>query len=131
MAAAKMTALAVKRIYEPPTDSDGARILVDRLWPRGIAKDKAHIDLWLTDIAPSHKLRQRFHGRPAGWDAFRDAYFAELHEPAAHMAATALLDRLRQGRPVTLLYAARDETHNNAVALRLWLERHRQKRQPS
>jgi len=54
----------MKRIYEPPADSDGARILVDRLWPRGIAKDKAHIDLWLKDIAPSHALRERFHGKP-------------------------------------------------------------------
>ena len=127
MATAKTMALTVKRIYEPPADSDGARILVDRLWPRGIAKDKAHIDLWLKDIAPSSALRKRFHGKPEDWDAFRDAYFAELEEPAARAAATTLLDRLRQG-PVTLLYAAHDEAHNNAVALKIWLERHRKKR---
>src|SRR5690348_17901332 len=97
MAAAKMTTLAVKRIYEPPAESDGARILVDRLWPRGVAKDKAHIDLWLKDIAPSSALRKRFHGKPADWGAFRDAYFAELEEPAARTAAAVLLERLRQG----------------------------------
>ena len=124
MVAAKMAALAMKRIYEPPADSDGARILVDRLWPRGIAKDKAHIDLWLKDIAPSHALRERFHGKPEDWDAFCAAYFDELEDPAAQAAATGLFDRLHQG-PVTLLYAARDEERNNAVALKLWLERYR------
>ncbi|MGH6941324.1 DUF488 domain-containing protein [Hypericibacter sp.] len=129
MAAAKKATLAVKRIYEPPADGDGARILVDRLWPRGIAKEKAHIDLWLKDVAPSNALRQRFHGKPEDWDAFRDAYFTELKEPAAQAAATTLLDRLRQG-PVTLLYAAHDEAHNNAFALKLWLERHRKTRRP-
>lgn len=127
MATAKMMALTVKRIYEPPAESDGARILVDRLWPRGVAKDKAQIDLWLKDIAPSSALRKRFHGKPEDWGAFRDAYFAELEEPAAQTAATVLLDRLRQGA-VTLLYAAHDEAHNNAVALMIWLERHRKKR---
>ncbi len=130
MATAKRTVLTVKRIYEPPAESDGARILVDRLWPRGLAKDEAHLDLWLKDIAPSNALRQRFHGHPEDWDAFREAYFAELKEPAAQAAAKELLDRLHRG-PVTLLYAARDEAHNNAVALKLWLERHSKKRQPS
>ena len=124
MVAAKMAALAMKRIYEPPADSEGARILVDRLWPRGIAKDKAHIDLWLKDIAPSHALRERFHGKAEDWDAFCAAYFDELEDPAAQAAATELFDRLHQG-PVTLLYAARDEERNNAVALKLWLERYR------
>lgn len=130
MTTAKKTALTVKRIYEPPADSDGARILVDRLWPRGIARDKAHLDLWLKDIAPSNALRERFHGHPEDWDAFREAYFAELKEPAAQTAAAALLVQMRQG-PVTLLYAARDEAHNNAVALKLWLERHREKSRTS
>ena len=72
-----MTALALKRIYEPPDASDGTRILVDRLWPRGIARDKARIDLWLKEVAPSDALRKRFHGKPDDWDAFRAAYFAE------------------------------------------------------
>jgi len=111
----------VKRIYDPPAAEDGTRILVDRLWPRGIAKDKAAIDLWLRDLAPSNALRKRFHGKPEDWRAFRTAYAAELKGDAASAAVKDLKARLRKG-PVTLLYAARDEAHNNAVALKLWLE---------
>jgi len=126
-----MTSLVVKRIYDPPDAGDGTRILVDRLWPRGIAKDKARIDLWLKDIAPSHALRKRFHGKPAKWDAFCTAYDAELKGAAAQAAARELRDRLRKGM-VTLLYAARDERRNNAVALKNWLERsYRKRREPS
>lgn len=123
-----MTTLALKRVYTPPDAGDGTRILVDRLWPRGIARDRARIDLWLKDIAPSDALRKRFHGKPDDWEAFCAAYFAELEDLAAQAAAKHLLDRLRKG-PVTLLYAARDEHRNNAVALRAWLERHRQRGQ--
>jgi uncharacterized protein YeaO (DUF488 family) len=119
-----MPVLALKRIYEPPAETDGARILVDRLWPRGIARDKARIDLWLKDIAPSDALRKRFHGKPADWEAFRAAYAVELEQPPAKVAVKELLDRRRRG-PVTLLYAARDELHNNAVALKAWLARRR------
>ncbi len=119
--------LVLKRVYEHPTANDGTRILVDRLWPRGIAKDKARIDLWLKDIAPSHALRQRFHGNPGEWDAFCAAYSAELETTVAHAAVTDLLDRLRGGT-VTLLYAARDEHRNNAVALKAWLVRQRDRR---
>jgi uncharacterized protein YeaO (DUF488 family) len=121
---ASLMPLAVKRVYEKPDPADGTRILVDRLWPRGIAKDKAGIDLWLKDIAPSDALRRRFHAKPDEWDAFRAAYEAELQGAAAQSAARDLLDCLRKG-PVTLLYAARDERRNNAVALRAWLDRHR------
>jgi uncharacterized protein YeaO (DUF488 family) len=121
---ASLMPLAVKRVYEKPDPADGTRILVDRLWPRGIAKDKAGIDLWLKDIAPSDALRRRFHAKPDEWDAFRAAYEAELQGGAAQAAARDLLDRLRKG-PVTLLYAARDERRNNAVALKAWLDRHR------
>lgn len=112
----------LKRIYAAPDPTDGTRILVDRLWPRGIAKDKARIDLWLRDLAPSDALRKRFHGKPALWPAFCAAYAAELETPAAQAAVEDLRARLRQG-PVTLLYAARDEDRNNAVALRAWLQR--------
>lgn len=119
-----MTTLALKRIYEPPEAEDGTRILVDRLWPRGIARDKARIDLWLRDIAPSDALRRRFHGKLDDWDAFRAAYAVELGGAAAQAAARDLLDRLSKG-PVTLLYAARDERRNNAVALKAWLESQR------
>jgi len=120
-------ALALKRVYLPPDAGDGTRILVDRLWPRGIAKDKARIDLWLKDIAPSDALRKRFHGKPDDWDAFCAAYFAELEGAAAQAAAKDLLGYLREG-PVTLIYAARDEHRNNAVALKAWLERQRDRR---
>jgi len=113
---------ALKRVYDPAAAGDGTRVLVDRLWPRGIAKDKARIDLWLKEIAPSHELRKRFHGRPADWSAFRAAYSAELKEPAAQAAAQELQALLRKG-PVTLLYAAKDKRRNNAVALKMWLSR--------
>ena len=122
-----MTSLAIKRVYEPPGDDDGIRILVDRLWPRGIAKDKARIDLWLKDIAPSTALRKRFHGKSGDWDAFRAAYIAELKGAAAQAAVKDLLGHLQNG-PVTLLYAARDERQNNAVALKTWLDRQKTRR---
>jgi uncharacterized protein YeaO (DUF488 family) len=115
--------LAVKRVYEAPDAGDGTRILVDRLWPRGLSKEKAAIDLWLRNIAPSDALRKRFHGKPVNWDAFRTAYAAELQGEAAQAAVKTLRERLREGR-VTLLYAARDERRNNAVALKAWLEGH-------
>jgi uncharacterized protein YeaO (DUF488 family) len=114
--------LTVKRIYEPAGEHDGTRILVDRLWPRGISRDKGRIDLWLKDIAPSDALRKEFHGHPENWDTFCAAYFVELASVAARDAAAAVLERLKAG-PVTLLYAARDEQRNNAMALRMWLER--------
>ena len=120
----------LKRVYDPPASGDGTRILVDRLWPRGIAKDKAAIDLWLKEIAPSDALRKRFHGHLEDWDAFCAAYAAELEAPAAQAAVAELRERLRKG-PVTLLYASRDEAHNNAVALKAWLERpHKGRKQP-
>ncbi len=112
----------LKRVYEVPGPEDGTRILVDRLWPRGIAKDKARIDLWLKEIAPSDALRKRFHGKPDEWDAFCEAYAAELQGEAAQAAATEVFKYLTQG-PVTLLYAARDESRNNAVVLKAWLQR--------
>lgn len=112
----------LKRVYDPPAAGDGMRVLVDRLWPRGISKDKAKVDLWLKEIAPSDALRKRFHGHPEDWAAFRTAYAAELKEAAAQAAIKELRGHLRKG-PVTLLYAARDEAHNNAVALEMWLQR--------
>jgi uncharacterized protein YeaO (DUF488 family) len=97
-------------------------VLVDRLWPRGLAKDKARVDEWLKDVAPSDALRKRFHGNPELWDEFIAAYGRELtREPAT--AALAYLQALVRKQPLTLLYAARDEIHNNAVALREFLER--------
>lgn len=112
--------IRIRRVYAPPGEEDGARVLVDRLWPRGMSREKGRIDLWLKDIAPSDALRRAFHGNPEHWDSFRAAYAAELaRDPAA--AAVAELRRLVAAGPVTLLYAAKDEAHNNAEALRLWL----------
>lgn len=114
----------IKRVYEPTADDDGLRVLVDRLWPRGIAKQKARIDLWLKDVAPSDALRRLVHRDPTKWDEFVTAYDRELGQEPAQSAAASLQQRLRD-QPVTLLYAARDQAHNNAVALKAWLERTR------
>jgi uncharacterized protein YeaO (DUF488 family) len=112
----------IKRVYEPAAKDDGFRVLVDRLWPRGIAKAKAHIDLWLRDLAPSDALRHMVHDDPTKWDDFVKAYGRELKQEPAKTAVTELRKQLRSHR-VTLLYAARDEEHNNAVALKRLLRR--------
>jgi uncharacterized protein YeaO (DUF488 family) len=112
---ARSAAIRVKRVYDPPARGDGVRVLVDRLWPRGLKKDEARIDHWMKDVAPSAGLRRWFAHDPARWDEFRRRYRAEL---AAHPDALAELRRLAEGRTVTLLFAARDADHNNAVALR-------------
>jgi uncharacterized protein YeaO (DUF488 family) len=114
--------LRIKRVYQPPQPEDGARILVDRLWPRGLSRERARVDLWLKEIAPSATLRRRFHGDPGGWEEFRTAYYAELEEPPAQAAARSLIEQLRR-EPVTLLFAARDEARNNVVALKEWLDK--------
>jgi uncharacterized protein YeaO (DUF488 family) len=111
---------SIKRIYAQASPDDGTRILVDRLWPRGIAKDKAKIDLWLKDIAPSNALRKRFHGEPDRWDEFCSAYAAELDGEVGRAAVNELIEYRKRG-PVTLLYAARNKEQNNAVALKAYL----------
>jgi uncharacterized protein YeaO (DUF488 family) len=113
--------LRIKRVYHPPDEEDGVRVLVDRLWPRGLSREKAQIDLWLKEIAPSDALRRRFHGDPGSWEDFKTAYHAELEREPARSAVRDLLDRLTR-EPVTLLFAARDETRNNAVALKKLLD---------
>lgn len=111
--------IALKRAYLPPDPADGQRLLVDRLWPRGISKDKLHLSAWLKDVSPSDALRHQFHHHdPALWDQFRRAYFAELD--AKPDAVRELRDLIAQG-PVTLIYAAKDTEHNNALALRDYL----------
>jgi len=113
--------LRIKRVYEPAGAADGLRVLVDRLWPRGLTKEKARIDLWLKEIAPSDTLRRLVHADPAKWNEFVAAYGSELlHEPA-RTAAAQLRERLSR-QPVTLLYAARNEAQNNAVALKALME---------
>jgi uncharacterized protein YeaO (DUF488 family) len=109
------TRLRLKRAYEPAAPDDGVRILVDRLWPRGVSKDKAALDDWMKDIAPSTALRQWFGHDPARWAAFQHRYRAELRHHAPE------LDHIRAlagTRTVTLVYSAHDEAHNDAVVLR-------------
>jgi uncharacterized protein YeaO (DUF488 family) len=113
--------LVVKRVYEAPAKSDGARVLVDRLWPRGLTKEKAAIDVWLKALSPSDALRKEFHAQPEKWEAFRKDYAKELTGEAQEEAVTELRAMMRKGK-VTLLYAAKDEERNNAAALRDWLE---------
>lgn len=108
----------LKRAYDPLEASDGARFLVDRLWPRGLKKDSLKIKAWLKDASPSEALRREFHSHPEKWAEFRRRYFKELDENPESWKP--LLDEIRQG-PVTLVYAARDTTHNNAVALAEYL----------
>jgi uncharacterized protein YeaO (DUF488 family) len=109
--------IAIKRAYEPAAKSDGRRILVDRLWPRGVKRDTAGIDEWMKDVAPSTALRRWFAHDPARWKEFIGRYRKELASPAV-MPAIERLRKLASGRKVTLVYAAADSEHNNAVALR-------------
>ncbi len=111
--------LKTKRIYELPSSDDGERILVDRLWPRGLSKEKARIDEWMKEIAPSDELRNWYRHEDAKWDEFRNRYFSELETKKE------LVDRLRQKsrkKDVTLLFSTRAEK-NNAVALKEYLEK--------
>ena len=114
-----MAAMHLKRAYEEPSRGDGLRILVERLWPRGLRKERAAVDVWLKDIAPSPELRRWFGHDPARWEEFQKRYWAELEQKPA------VVDELRQkGRQgtVTLVYAARDEQHNGALALYEFLQ---------
>lgn len=112
--------IRLRRAYDPPGDADGTRVLVDRLWPRGLAKARAKIDIWLKEIAPSDALRREFGHDPARWDWFARAYRRELAENPEPVER--LVELCRAGT-VTLLFAARDAERNNAVVLRGVLER--------
>ena len=109
-----MSDVYLKRAYDPPAADDGVRVLVDRLWPRGLKRDEARIDHWLKDVAPSVELRRWFGHDPARWPGFQERYRGEL---AGNAGLDELLALARQGRRVTLLFAARDVEHNNAVVL--------------
>ncbi|MGH7572580.1 MAG: DUF488 domain-containing protein [Gemmatimonadota bacterium] len=111
--------LKLKRAYEPAESGDGFRILVDRLWPRGVSKSSARIDLWLKEIAPSTTLRKWFGHDPAKWTEFRRRYFRELDQNRE--AIEEIQGHVRRGT-VTLVYGAKDEEHNDAVALKEYLE---------
>jgi uncharacterized protein YeaO (DUF488 family) len=112
--------LRIKRVYEERSDTDGRRILVDRLWPRGISKERAGIDLWMKDIAPSDGLRRWFGHEPTRWEEFKTRYLGELAEKQDLIATLRKLDH--EGT-VTLVYAAKDVNHNNAVVLQEAIEK--------
>ena len=112
--------LAVKRAYEAPSRSDGFRVLVDRLWPRGLSKEKVKIDLWLRDVAPSNELRKWYSHDPAKWAEFKRRYYREL--AGAKEVLAQLRDQMAQGK-VTLVFSSKEEKLNNAVALAEYLGR--------
>jgi uncharacterized protein YeaO (DUF488 family) len=114
--------IQLKRVYEQPADEDGFRVLVDRLWPRGLTKEKAHVDLWLKEVAPSTALREWFAHDPEKWRRFRGRYETELRHNGPLMET--LTKKAAEGT-ITLLYGARDEKHNEAVVLKQFLERSR------
>jgi len=112
-------AFRIKRIYDEPADSDGYRVLVDRLWPRGVSKERARLDEWCKEIAPSDELRKEFGHHAERWEDFKKEYFRELDGKQEEVSS---LRGKGEAGPVTLLYAAKDEKRNNAVALRQYLE---------
>ena len=115
-----MSEVKIKRVYDAPDGDDGTRILVDRLWPRGLTKERACVDLWLKDIAPSTELRKWFGHDPAKWEQFRERYHRELE---ANVNLVSLLKEKLKGGTVTLLFAAKDAEYNEAVVLQEWLNR--------
>ena len=109
--------IALKRVYDEPAPSDGTRVLVDRLWPRGLSKERAHIDLWLKEVAPSNDLRKWFGHDPEKFAEFRRRYEAELASESGQEALAKLRDMAKHAQ-ITLVFAAHDVEHNNAVVLR-------------
>jgi uncharacterized protein YeaO (DUF488 family) len=114
-----MSAIALKSAYAKAEQTDGQRILIDRLWPRGVSKEQLKLAAWRKELAPSNELRQWFRHDPARWEEFRRRYFAEL--AAREELVTEFIGQIGKG-PVTLIFAAGDQQHNNAVALRDYLE---------
>lgn len=115
-------AIHLKRIYDLPAESDGARVLVDRLWPRGISKEDAALVAWLRDVAPSNELRQWYHTNTEQWPAFRKRYLAELRAPEAERALSELYGIADAHATVTLVFASRNLERNNALVLKELLE---------
>lgn len=108
--------IKIKRAYQPPEEEDGFRILVDRLWSRGVSKDKAKLDLWLKEVAPSNELRKWFGHDPEKWSEFQKRYSAELKDKKSFLSK--IKDLEKEKGTVTLIYSAKDEEHNDAVVLR-------------
>jgi len=114
--------VAIKRVYEPASRTDGARVLVDRLWPRGLTKESAALDAWLRDLAPSNELRQWYHARPELWQQFREKYLQELAHPECQPGLRQLYELAQANKRLTLLFASRNETRNNATVLKELLD---------
>ena len=110
-------AIAIKRVYDEPARSDGLRLLVDRLWPRGLTKERAAIDEWFRDLAPSDELRHWYHARPQHWEDFRKKYLKELSQPAAEESLSRLYQLAHGKKRITLLFASKNEDRNNATVL--------------
>jgi len=121
--------LRFKRVTEPPSEEDGARVLVDRLWPRGQSKDKLHLDAWLKDIAPSDALRKWFDHEPEKWTGFRERYAKELD--ANPEAVKSLQEILREHGTATLLFGSHEARYNNAVALSEYMKKHMPRKRSS
>lgn len=114
--------VGLKRAYEKPSLSDGARVLVDRLWPRGVKKESARLEAWLKDLAPSNELRAWYHERPTMWREFRKRYLEELRDPSAESALEKLYELVVARKKVTLVFASKNEERNNAVVLKELIE---------
>jgi uncharacterized protein YeaO (DUF488 family) len=115
--------IQTKRAYDPPMETDGERLLVDRLWPRGLRKDAAQLSAWLKELAPSEKLRRWFAHDPSRWLEFQERYRAELRDPEKEILIRELAQKARQGK-VTLVFAAHDIFHNNAMVLKAVIEQY-------
>lgn len=114
--------VVAKRVYEPSSPADGVRVLVDRLWPRGLTKETAAVKHWLRDLAPSTELRQWYHANPEQWSLFKKRYLKELFVPKAAAAVDQLYQLAKGKQTLTLLYASRNEERNNATVLKELLE---------
>jgi len=115
-------ATAIKRVYEAASRADGARVLVDRLWPRGLSKERAQVEEWLRELAPSDELRRWYHARPDHWLTFRKKYLKELSLPESQEALRELYHLAHKRKRLTLLFASKNETHNNATVLKELLD---------
>ena len=114
--------VAIKRVYEPAARGDGSRVLVDRLWPRGLTKERAAVDEWLRELAPTDELRRWYHARPEEWQSFRKKYLKELAQPECQDVLRRLYELAHKKKRLTLLFASKNETSNNATVLKELLD---------